>query len=339
MNYDRDKPLNEFITKFNEMISKLADMDNRQTGFAETVQFIVDEIIPRYTERPAVFESTESMQQSDVLEEGDVCIAFRDGQETSYKYAELYKVDLIANRPSEQYIALKKDTLGAYEIVTSDSSLIEAIALKEDRVKKAATEEGTNDKGIWIIVDEANMTIKGLRMNGYLLDVDIPLATSSEPGLMKAEHFNKLAEFTEDDIDKWNAKQDALTPGANITIDESGEIKAVDTIYVHPETHPASIITESETKRFVSDEEKARWNNKATEEMVSSALNSWHSGTIVPLEETTTQLETKVNNLSKEDVGLGNVQNIGWLFVTAEEKANLSEEMLNSPNYVVGTWK
>ena len=35
-----------------------------------------------------------------------------------------------------------------------------------------------------------------------------------------------------------------------------------DTIYTHPDTHPASMITESTTKRFVSDTEKTIWNAK-----------------------------------------------------------------------------
>lgn len=33
--------------------------------------------------------------------------------------------------------------------------------------------------------------------------------------------------------------------------------------YIHPENHPASIITEDETHRFVTDTEKNNWNNKA----------------------------------------------------------------------------
>ncbi|NMB43391.1 MAG: hypothetical protein GX995_04585, partial [Clostridiales bacterium] len=40
-------------------------------------------------------------------------------------------------------------------------------------------------------------------------------------------------------------------------------IPAQDTVYTHPATHPASMITESATKRFVSDTEKAAWNAKA----------------------------------------------------------------------------
>lgn len=34
------------------------------------------------------------------------------------------------------------------------------------------------------------------------------------------------------------------------------------TVYTHPSTHPATMITESATKRFVTDAEKATWNNK-----------------------------------------------------------------------------
>ena len=40
-------------------------------------------------------------------------------------------------------------------------------------------------------------------------------------------------------------------------------IPAQDTVYTHPANHPASMITESTTKRFVSDTEKNNWNSKA----------------------------------------------------------------------------
>ena len=39
-------------------------------------------------------------------------------------------------------------------------------------------------------------------------------------------------------------------------------IPAQDTVYTHPSTHPASMITESTTRRFVSDTEKSTWNAK-----------------------------------------------------------------------------
>lgn len=62
----------------------------------------------------------------------------------------------------------------------------------------------------------------------------IPLATASKEGLMSKGDKSKL-----DDIEN----------GANN--------------YTHPNTHPASMITESTTKRFVSDNEKSTWNSVA----------------------------------------------------------------------------
>ena len=43
--------------------------------------------------------------------------------------------------------------------------------------------------------------------------------------------------------------------------------------YVHPSAHDASMITESTSKRFVSDSEKATWNAKASTAVATSAAN------------------------------------------------------------------
>ena len=49
-----------------------------------------------------------------------------------------------------------------------------------------------------------------------------------------------------------------------LTVQTAVPIGAVftDTVYTHPDTHPASMITESTAKRFVSDTEKTTWNDK-----------------------------------------------------------------------------
>ena len=41
------------------------------------------------------------------------------------------------------------------------------------------------------------------------------------------------------------------------------DAKFTDTTYTHPSSHPASMIVETSTKRFVTDSEKAIWNAKA----------------------------------------------------------------------------
>lgn len=43
--------------------------------------------------------------------------------------------------------------------------------------------------------------------------------------------------------------------------------------YVHPTTHPATMITEDSTHRFVTDTEKNTWNNKADKTLASATAN------------------------------------------------------------------
>ena len=71
-------------------------------------------------------------------------------------------------------------------------------------------------------------------------------------------------------------KVGGFTVGANVP----SNAKFTDTIYTHPSSHPASMITESTTKRFVSDAEKTTWNNKAN---ASDIPNKFvHVGTSQP---------------------------------------------------------
>ena len=64
------------------------------------------------------------------------------------------------------------------------------------------------------------------------------------------------AKFT-DTVTTINGKTGAISKADIVALG----IPAQDTIYTHPTTHPASMITESTTKRFVSDTEKSTWNN------------------------------------------------------------------------------
>lgn len=66
------------------------------------------------------------------------------------------------------------------------------------------------------------------------------------------------AKFT-DTITTINGKTGAIAKADIVALG----IPAQDTVYTHPANHPASMITESTTKRFVSDTEKNNWNSKA----------------------------------------------------------------------------
>ena len=71
-----------------------------------------------------------------------------------------------------------------------------------------------------------------------------PTATTEASGLMSSTDKSKL---------------DGIAEGANN--------------YVHPTAHNASMITESTTKRFVSDTEKATWNAKASTSVATQSAN------------------------------------------------------------------
>ncbi|EET60361.1 hypothetical protein BRYFOR_07557 [Marvinbryantia formatexigens DSM 14469] len=56
----------------------------------------------------------------------------------------------------------------------------------------------------------------------------------------------------------------ATVNGHTVGADVPSDAKFTDTVYSHPSTHPASMISQDATHRFVSDTEKEAWNAKAT---------------------------------------------------------------------------
>ena len=64
--------------------------------------------------------------------------------------------------------------------------------------------------------------------------------------------------------------------------------------YVHPATHPATMITEDSTHRFVTDTEKNTWNNKADRTLASATANGLMSSAHY------SKLEALDNNLASK---------------------------------------
>ena len=79
-------------------------------------------------------------------------------------------------------------------------------------------------------------------VNGHTVEADVPSG----------------AKFT-DTITTINGKTGAIAK-ADIT---ALGIPGQDTVYTHPSSHPASMITQDASHRFVTDTEKGTWNGKA----------------------------------------------------------------------------
>ena len=105
--------------------------------------------------------------------------------------------------------------------------------------------------------------------------------------------------------------------------------------YTHPATHPASMITETSEKRFVSDAEKASWNAKATESFVTEAianaqLNGGQGGSVdLSGYVTTTALNTALN----EKVDKVSGKSLSTNDYTNAEKTKLAGIEANANNY------
>lgn len=105
--------------------------------------------------------------------------------------------------------------------------------------------------------------------------------------------------------------------------------------YTHPATHPASMITETSEKRFVSDTEKATWNAKATESFVTEAianaqLNGGQGGSVdLSGYVTTTALDTALN----EKVDKVSGKSLSTNDYTNAEKTKLAGIEANANNY------
>ena len=103
----------------------------------------------------------------------------------------------------------------------------------------------------------------------------------------------------------------------------------------HPATHPASMITETSEKRFVSDAEKASWNAKATESFVTEAianaqLNGGQGGSVdLSGYVTTTALNTALN----EKVDKVSGKSLSTNDYTNAEKTKLAGIEANANNY------
>ena len=129
----------------------------------------------------------------------------------------------------------------------------------------------------------------------------------------------KANTFIQDIIDKVLNNDSVITRPEferRVQTDVPANAIFTDTVYKHPSTHPASMITESSTKRFVSDAEKNNWNSKETPEGALAKSNaalasakSYVDSTIktsVPegavFTDTITTINGKTGVITKEDI-------------------------------------
>lgn len=210
-----------------------------------------------------------------------VLMSDADGETTNIKqYVDTQIANLVGSDVPET-----ADTLAElYELISTHKDaqdlLNEAIANKADK------DHGHNDAtqeaaGFMSIADKKKLDGIEAGANNYVHpDVEhLPAGGTAGQILQKDADGNSVwATQEEISFDEATQEKSGLMSAADkIKLDgvEEGANK-----YVHPETHAATMITEDETHRFVSDEEKAAWDAKANIYVGSTAPATAPTGSI-----------------------------------------------------------
>ncbi|MDP8228138.1 MAG: hypothetical protein P9M15_01650, partial [Candidatus Electryoneaceae bacterium] len=123
-----------------------------------------------------------------------------------------------------------------------------------------------------IAQDASNRLVTDAEKSGWSAKADTDNATPSVDGLMSAADKTKLngIEASANDYSHpANHSLDIITETSSkkiMTDTERSKLSGIEANandYTHPGSHAASMITESSSKRFVSDTEKSTWNGKA----------------------------------------------------------------------------
>ena len=155
------------------------------------------------------------------------------------------------------------------------------------------------------------------KINGVSFDgtADITVADSTKVAPTGTIVANRIAVFND------TTGKVIKDSGFTIATSVPSGAKFTDTVYTHPSTHNASMITEDETHRFVSDTEKATWNAKASTATATQSANGLMSKTD---KSKLDGIATNANNYvhpSSHDASMI-TQSSSYRFVTDTEKSN-----------------
>jgi hypothetical protein len=138
--------------------------------------------------------------------------------------------------------------------------------------KAPTTAVTTTTNGLMIAADK-------LKLDGIAANANNYTHPATHPATMITEDTTHRF-VTDTEKTTWNGKASTAivttsTNGLMIASDKTklDGIAAGATNYTHPATHPATMITEDATRRFVSDTEKTTWNNKASTAVVTTTTN------------------------------------------------------------------
>ena len=177
---------------------------------------------------------------------------------SKYEHPETHPATMITQDTTHRFVTDSQiSTWNAKASTAVATSSSNGLMSSGDKSKLDGIDEGANKythpvthDAVMITTDSTRRFVTDAEKSTWNAKADKTVATTSTAGLMDSE-------------DK--AKLDGIDEGANK--------------YTHPTTHPATMITDDTTHRFVTDTEKSTWNAKASTAVASSSANGLMSST------------------------------------------------------------
>lgn len=143
--------------------------------------------------------------------------------------------------------------------------------------------------------------VRGFQGKASVWDKDTIIARNFTEYDLDALQENIL-ELDNNKVEKINGKTLSTNDFTNEEKNKLANIEAEANKYVHPSSHPASMITETSSKRFVSDSEKEKWNNKADKDEIPTKISQLTNDKNFKTEKEIQELINNSTKLKKEVV-------------------------------------
>ncbi|MHA7139863.1 hypothetical protein ACRTEV_21780 [Rossellomorea arthrocnemi] len=212
-------------------------------------------------------------------------------------------------------------------VVYDDSGIQTEIDQHQSRLNELDQEKHTHSN---------KATLDKIEQTGSESSIDLSKLSTYETAI------NDLTTLRHSHSNKPTLDRLGISSSNKLTID--GE-EQVNTEYTHPESHPASMITEDEGHRFVTDVEKVEWNSKAEEihkhrleDITDLDISNKSDGYILQYDSV---IEKFVSKASLENIGGGKLDDLSDVDVSSiqpvEGDTLLFQEGVWKPNSATST--
>lgn len=159
MKIDRQKSFNDFVETVEQGLVEVEKLINANNENKQSLEYISQVIVPRLSQRPAVFSDIKSMQECTALNEGDYCMLFTRPEDSPNIFIKVYQVKDI-NFREDRKITLFDKNLAAFEVKQSESD----IEVVNDLVSGGTFKALSAEQGK-VLLEKINKFIEEIKQN------------------------------------------------------------------------------------------------------------------------------------------------------------------------------